>query len=184
MKAPFLIGRAILGGFFLYNGIHHFQEAEMMAGYAKSKNLPMAKAGVMATGAALIVGGASLVTGVKPKYGVAAILGFLGTVTPTIHDFWNAEDPQQKMNDRINFFKNVALAGATLALSGVEEPWPASLPIARSSHFDQTKDYGRSARKYGREKFEDAQELAQKKYSDAEKLGRKAKKSARKWWAA
>ena len=184
MKAAFLIGRTLLGGFFIYNGIHHFQETEMIAGYAKSKNLPMAKAGVLATGAALLVGGASLVTGIKPKYGIAAVVGFLGTVTPTIHDFWNAQDPQQRMNDQINFFKNIALAGATLALAGVEEPWPASIPIAQPSQFDRAKDFGRSAQKLGREKFDDAQKFGREKYADAEKLSRKAKKSARKWWAA
>ncbi len=131
MKAPFVIGRALLGGFFLYNGINHFRQAEALAGYAKSKNLPAAKAGVLASGAMLTFGGASLLLGVKPKVGVAAILGFLGAASPLIHDFWNIEDPQQRQNDLINFSKNMALAGATLALAGVEEPWPVSLSQKR-----------------------------------------------------
>ena len=79
MKAPFLIGRAMLGGFFIYNGIHHFQEAEMMAGYAKSKKLPLPKAAVIGTGVAMVAGGASLVTGIKPKWGSAALIAFLGS---------------------------------------------------------------------------------------------------------
>lgn len=94
MKAAFLIGRAMLGGFFVYNGIHHFQQTDMIAGCAKSKDVPVPKAAVLASGAALLVGGASLITGIKPKYGIAAVLGFLGTVSPSIHDFWNIQDPQ------------------------------------------------------------------------------------------
>jgi putative oxidoreductase len=127
MKVPFLIGRTILGGFFLYNGINHFRQAEALATYAKAKHAPVPKAGVIATDAMLTAGGASLVLGLKPKLGVAAVLGFLAGVSPVIHDFWNVEDPQQRQNDLINFSKNMALAGATLALAGVEEPWPASL---------------------------------------------------------
>lgn len=127
MKAPFLIGRVLLGGFFLYNGINHFRQAEALAGYAKSKNVPAAKAAVIASGTMLTFGGASLVLGIKPKLGIAAILGFLAGVSPIMHDFWNMEDPQQRQNDMINFSKNMALAGAALALAGVEEPWPVSV---------------------------------------------------------
>lgn len=150
MKAPFLIGRAILGGFFVYNGIHHFQETEMMAGYAKSKGLPMAKAGVVASGAALLVGGASLITGIKPKYGIAAVLGFLGAVSPTIHAFWKETDPQQKINDQANFLKNVALAGATLALAGVDEPWEVSVPVLQPSARKKAKKLKNKAKKFGK----------------------------------
>jgi putative oxidoreductase len=127
MKAPFLIGRAILGGFFLYNGINHFRQVEGLAQYAKSKKVPAARAGVIASGALLALGGASLILGLKPKYGAAAAIGFLGSVSPIMHDFWNAQDPQQRQNDLINFSKNLALIGATLALAGVDEPWEASL---------------------------------------------------------
>jgi len=184
MKAAFLIGRTILGGFFIYNGIHHFQQTDMIASFAKSKGLPAPKAAVLATGGALLVGGASLLTGVKPKYGIGAILGFLTAVSPTMHDFWNAEDPQQRMQDQINFAKNIALAGATLALTGVEEPWPVSIPIGQPSQYDRAVKLGRSAQKLGRETLNDAHKLGREKFADAEKLGRKARKSARKWFAA
>jgi len=150
MKAPFLIGRAMLGGFFIYSGIHHFQETEMMAGYAKSKKLPLAKAAVIGTGVAMLAGGASLVTGIKPKWGSAAIIGFLGSTAGLVHDFWNAQDPQQKQNDMINFSKNLALAGAALALAGVDEPWEASVPVLQPSATEQAKRFKNKAKKFGR----------------------------------
>ncbi len=75
----------------------------------------------------LTFAGASLILGLKPKLGAAAAIGFLLGVSPLIHDFWNLEDRQQRQNDLINFTKNLALAGATLALAGVDEPWPASI---------------------------------------------------------
>ena len=146
MKAPFLIGRLIFGGFFLYNGIHHFQERKQMAQYATSKGVPAAEAAVVATGAVLTVGGASILMGVKPKIGTLAILGFLGGVSPVMHNFWKVEDPSQRQGEMINFAKNVAMAGAALALLGVEEPWEASVPIARPRGMDRVRAIGRKLR--------------------------------------
>jgi putative oxidoreductase len=131
MKIPFLLGRIVFGGFFLYNGINHFKQRKSLAEYAKAKNVPLADIAVPATGAALLVGGTSILLGVKPKLGALAIIGFLASVSPTMHDFWKQEDPGQRMNDMINFSKNMALLGAAVALMAVEEPWPASVPVAQ-----------------------------------------------------
>ena len=137
MKAPFVIGRLLFGGYFLYNGINHFMHREMLSQYAGSKNVPKPKLAVSVTGLAMIVGGASILLGVKPKLGTAAILGFLAGVSPTMHNFWTEQDPNQRMNDMINFTKNLALAGGALALMGVEEPWPTSVPVAQRSKLER-----------------------------------------------
>ena len=136
MKVPFLLGRLIFGGFFLYNGINHIKERKSLGQYAQSKNVPQAEAMVVASGAVLIAGGASILLGVKPKFGAAAIAGFLLGVSPVMHDFWKQEDPAQRMNDMINFSKNLALLGGALALMGVEEPWPASVPAAAGDDYE------------------------------------------------
>jgi uncharacterized membrane protein YphA (DoxX/SURF4 family) len=127
MKAPFLLGRIVFGGFFLYNGINHLRKAKSMAPYAESKGIPNGELAVKLSAIPLIVGGASVLLGVKPKLGALAILGFLAGVSPVMHDFWSKEDPNEKMNEMINFTKNLALAGGALALMGVEEPWEASV---------------------------------------------------------
>lgn len=137
MKTPFLIGRLLFGGFFLYNGINHFKQTDTLAQYAGSKNVPAPRLAVTASGIAMIVGGTSILLGVKPKLGTAAILGFLAGVSPTIHDFWRIEDPNQRLNDLVNFTKNLALAGAALTLMGVEEPWPTSVPVAQPSKLER-----------------------------------------------
>jgi hypothetical protein len=64
-----------------------------------------------------------------------------------MHDFWNANDPQQRQNDMINFSKNMALAGAALALSGVEEPWPVSLAQDNRSRLEKVKDFAKRGRR-------------------------------------
>ncbi|HTU45951.1 MAG TPA: DoxX family membrane protein [Bryobacteraceae bacterium] len=126
MKAAFLIGRIVFGGFFLYNGINHFKQKEGLAQYAGSKNVPYPELAVIASGAALAAGGASVILGVKPQVGTLAILGFLAAVSPVMHDFWTAHDPQQQQNEMIHFSKNMALLGAALVLAGIED-WPLSI---------------------------------------------------------
>ncbi len=127
MKAAFLIGRFVFGGFFLYNGINHFKQQKVLAQYAGAKSVPNPEAAVTASGVALTLGGASVILGVQPKLGTLAIIAFLAAASPMMHDFWTAEDPQRRQNDLIHFSKNIALLGAALALAGVEEPWPISV---------------------------------------------------------
>ena len=127
MKLPFLIGRAMFGGFFLYNGINHFLQAKQLSNYAGAKDVPMPDVAVRASGVALLIGGTSILLGLKPKYGAAAIIAFLAAVSPSIHNFWADEDEGQRMHDIVDFSKNLALAGGALALASVEEPWPASV---------------------------------------------------------
>ena len=139
MKTPFLIGRILFGGFFLYNGIHHLIERKNMATYTAQKGVPAPEAAVTLAAVPLIIGGSSLLLGVKPKLGALAILGFLAGVSPIMHDFWRNEDPNERNNNMVSFMKNVALAGGALALMGVEEPWEASVPVARPSLLKRTE---------------------------------------------
>ncbi len=128
MKVPFLIGRLVFGGYFLYNGVNHLLKKDELKEYAASKNVPMPDAAVTVTGLALILGGTSILLGVKPKIGAGALATFLGTVSPVMHDYWNAP-PEKQPDEMINFTKNMALLGASLALLGMEEPWPVSVPV-------------------------------------------------------
>jgi len=143
MKAAFLLGRLIFGGFFLYNGIHHLRERKMLSQYAASRNVPLAEIAVTATGAMLLAGGASILLGIKPKLGALAIIGFLVGVSPTMHDFWNLQDPGQRMNEMVNFSKNMALLGGAVALLGVEEPWPASLASGKTEAPERVRRFAR-----------------------------------------
>ena len=127
MKTPFVLGRLLFGGFFLYNGINHLMQRKNMAAYTASKGVPKPEMAVTASAVPLIVGGTSMLLGLKPKVGAIAILGFLAGVSPIMHDFWRNEDPNERMNNMTSFMKNLALAGGALALLGVEEPWEASV---------------------------------------------------------
>jgi putative oxidoreductase len=135
MRALFVAGRALFGGFFAYNGVNHFQNKQMMTAYAESKGVPSsaAETAIQATGAMLLAGGLSVLAGAKPKQGLAAIVGFLIPVTLQMHRFWEVEDQQQRMNEMVQFAKNVALVGAALMLLQIPEPWPISVDEATAA---------------------------------------------------
>jgi uncharacterized membrane protein YphA (DoxX/SURF4 family) len=139
MKSAFLMGRIIFGGFFVYNGLNHFKQHESLAKYAAAKNVTYPDLAVAATGTALVLGGASIILGVKPKIGAAAIIGFLAAVSPVMHDFWRAEDQEKKMNEMINFSKNMALLGGAAALMAIDEPWSASVPVAQPGKLERLR---------------------------------------------
>lgn len=52
---------------------------------------------------------------------------FLLPVTFMVHTFWKTSDPMEKMSERIQFEKNMALLGAALMLAALSQPWPLSL---------------------------------------------------------
>jgi uncharacterized membrane protein YphA (DoxX/SURF4 family) len=131
MRTLFVLGRAIFGGFFAYNGINHLQHAEGMAQYAAAKGVPAAEQAVQATGALLLVGGLSVMMGIKPRQGLAAIVAFLVPVSLQMHRFWDEQDPAAHQTEMIQFMKNMALVGAALTMMEIREPWPASIDAAR-----------------------------------------------------
>ena len=122
-----LIGRLLFGGLFLYNGINHFMNRAAMVGYAGYKGVPMPSLAIVGSGLWLVISGLSVVMGFRPEIGLVMIVLFLVGVTPVMHNFWAASDPNARLADSINFQKNMAMAGAALVMLAVPRPWPYSL---------------------------------------------------------
>ena len=114
------LGRAIFGGFFLYNGINHLRNVEALEGYAAAKQVEYPHLTVQGSGILMTAAGAALVLGLSPRLGALGVAGFLAAASPKMHDFWNVEDPGQRQSEMIQFSKNIALLGAAIALAGLE----------------------------------------------------------------
>lgn len=127
MNTILVIGRVILGGFFIYSGINHFVRFGMMTQYARTKGVPFPAIAQGMTGLMLLLGGVSIVFGIYPFIGLVLLVAFLVPVSLMIHNFWKLEDPQLRNADKVNFTKNVALLGAVLMLLAMPSPWPLSL---------------------------------------------------------
>lgn len=122
-----LLGRIILGGFFINSGINHFIGYGTMTQYAKMKGVPFPAFSQGAAGMMLVLGGLSIVSGFHPLAGILMLVAFLVPVSLVMHNFWSLEDPQARMADKVNFLKNMALLGALLMLLTLPFPWPLSL---------------------------------------------------------
>jgi putative oxidoreductase len=124
-----LAGRLVFGGYFLYSGISHFLQREMLVEYARHKGVRAPEAAVAGSGLLLLGGGLSLLTGMFPKVGAGLIATFLLGVSPNMHAFWREQEPQTRMNEMVNFTKNMALLGASFLAAAHPEPWPWSVTI-------------------------------------------------------
>jgi len=136
MRALHVIGRAIFGGFFVYNGINHLRNLHGMSQYAGAKGVPAAEQAVRATGVMLLAGGLSIIAGLKPRQGLATVVTFLIPVSLQMHRFWEEADAQKRQTEMIQFMKNMALVGAALTLMHGREPWPASIDSVRNANED------------------------------------------------
>ena len=123
----FLIGRVIVGGFFLMNGFNHFAQLNMLTGYAKSKGIPAPAIAVGGSGVLLFLGGLSLLLGYHPTIGAALLVIFLLSVSFGIHNFWTVQDQQAKQVEMTNFLKNMAILGLLLMTLAIPRPWLMSL---------------------------------------------------------
>jgi uncharacterized membrane protein YphA (DoxX/SURF4 family) len=114
-----ILGRVIFGGYFIYSGINHFMHLKMMAGYAQSKKAPMPQVSIIITGLMLLAGGISYLFNFHVMIGSILLILFLLPASFMMHNYWTIKDPQQKMGEMVNFFKNFALIGALLLMASV-----------------------------------------------------------------
>ncbi len=123
----FLVGRVILGVYYIFNGLNHFSNIKMMSMYVKSKGVPAGQFFVAITGILLILGGSSILTGFQHIIGIALLLTFLIPTTFIMHNFWAVDDANMRMMEMINFTKNLALIGSLLMFLAIPTPWEFSL---------------------------------------------------------
>ena len=127
MEYLFILGRVLLGGYFIKNAYNHLKNTDMLAGYAGSKGVPMPKVAVIMTGLMLLLGGAGILLGVYIECAVFLLAVFLVGVTFKMHRYWEVADPMMRMGENVNFYKNLALLGAVLMLLSIPTPWALSL---------------------------------------------------------
>lgn len=125
--ALFLIGRIVLGLFYLYNASNHILNLKAMSGYTRSKGVPFPTLATLGTGVILLLGGLSVLLGLYPDVGVALLVIFLVPTAFIMHNFWTMSDPQMRMMEMIQFSKDLALAGSALMFLAIPEPWALSL---------------------------------------------------------
>jgi uncharacterized membrane protein YphA (DoxX/SURF4 family) len=134
MRKLFLVGRILVGGYFVYSGVNHFTSLRALSRTVAQKGLPLPQLTVGGGGVLLMIGGASLMLGTLPRLGVGALLVFLIPVTALIHQFWNYDGPRQR-TEIANFTRNLAFIGSALMFLGIPEPWRPNAQLQPAHRF-------------------------------------------------
>lgn len=112
----FLLGRIVLGVFFIMNGRNHLKQKESLIAYAKAKKAPKPDFFVPATGYLMIVGGIGIILWIFKDLVLLALLAFMIPMTIMMHDYWNEKEAGKKATEEIAFMKNMAIVGSLLIM--------------------------------------------------------------------
>ena len=127
MAQAFLLGRILVGCYYLQGAYHHFTAwATCHAPRRRTGSRPR-KSPSSAPACFCWSPGCRSCSGVFPRLGVGAIVLFLVPVTLIMHPFWADRNLAQQQADLINFSKNIGLLGSSLMFLAVPRPWPYSL---------------------------------------------------------
>lgn len=72
---------------------------------------------VRANGAAMVVGGGMIASGLGTRVGAGIVAASLVPTTVAGHAFWEIEDPMQRKMQQVQFVKNVSLLGGLLVIA-------------------------------------------------------------------
>jgi uncharacterized membrane protein YphA (DoxX/SURF4 family) len=131
-----LVGRVLFALIFINSGIAHLTKLNAMTGYAQFKKVPSPKLAVIVTGLMLIIGGLYVALGIFADLGALLLAIFLIVSAFMMHNFWTIQDEQAKQSETINFFKNIALAGAALIIFALVSTGVEFGPEIRGALFD------------------------------------------------
>lgn len=118
MDILILLGRIMFAALFLNSALAHFTQTRTMAGYAASRGVPAAWAATFVGGILLAVGGLSVLLGVWADLGALLLVAFLVPTALFMHGFWR-DGAETRVSEQVQFLKDLALAGAALALAGL-----------------------------------------------------------------
>ena len=100
---------ALIGVFFVLNGLNHLFNTMILEEYAHRQRLPYAKRLVQLSGVLLILGGIAFVI---PATRQAAVIGlgiFLVLAMILIHHFWTDRDRDTRLYEMLHFAKNLLI---------------------------------------------------------------------------
>lgn len=111
-----LVARAFLALIFIVVGVGKIGGWEGTAGYMASKGMPLVPLFLAGTIAVEVLGGLSLLLGLKARWGALVLAAFLVPVTLVFHGFWALEGMERQVQ-MVSFMKNVGLMGGLLLVA-------------------------------------------------------------------
>ena len=122
-RALFLVGRGLLGLYFIVPGISKITGWEGTTEYMAAHGVPLVPVLLVITIIVQIGGGAALLAGYRTQLMAFLLAGLTLIINVVMHDFWNVEDALQQGHETQNFIKNLAIMAGLMYVAGAN---PAS----------------------------------------------------------
>ncbi|MEJ8835716.1 DoxX family protein [Ramlibacter sp. AN1133] len=111
-----LVGRALIALLFVPSGWGKIAGFSGLVGYISSKGVPLPEVCAAIAIATELGLGLLLLVGFKTRWVALLMAIFVLVITPIFHNYW-AVPEAQLMAQKMNFFKNMAIAGGLLAFA-------------------------------------------------------------------
>jgi putative oxidoreductase len=115
-EALVLLGRALMAYLFIPSGWAKLVGFSGTAAYIASQGVPLPEVAAAIAVAGELGLGLLLLLGWRTRWVALGLAAFIAVITPIFHGYWNVPDAQRMMQ-KINFDKNLAIMGGLLALS-------------------------------------------------------------------
>ncbi|WP_411082249.1 DoxX family protein [Streptomyces sp. cmx-18-6] len=145
-----IAGRPLLASMFVVGGVSSLRSPQDVAPVAESVAravtdrvavLPdSTEQLVRLNGAVQVVGGIALGLGRFPRLSALALAATLVPTTLAAHRFWEAEDPSERAQQRVHFFKNLSMLGGLLIATDDTGSRPSLLWRGRHAAHDVRHD--------------------------------------------
>jgi putative oxidoreductase len=112
-----LLGRGLLGIYFILPGVQKISQYEMMTQYMDKHEVPFIQVLLPLTILLQILLGVFLIVGFKAKYAAFFLAGLTLVISIFMHNFWNLHEGGNVQHETQNFFKNMGIMAGLLVLS-------------------------------------------------------------------
>lgn len=112
-----LIGRALLGIYFILPGVQKIPQYEVMTQYMTRHSVPLIDVLLPVTIVLQITLGMFMIIGFKTKHAAFVLAGLTLVISLYLHNFWNLPEGGNVQHETQNFFKNMGIMAGLLVLS-------------------------------------------------------------------
>ena len=118
-RAMLLIGRSLLGLYFILPGISKITGFAGMSEYMAAHGVPFVPVLLVLTIILQLGCGAALVAGWRTQLMAFVLAGLTLVISVFMHNFWGMEEGMERAHEMQNFIKNMAIMAGLLYVAGV-----------------------------------------------------------------
>jgi putative oxidoreductase len=116
-NACLLLGRLLLGLYFILPGLQKITAFDAMSQYMASHNVPFIPVLLVVTIVLQISAGAAIIIGYKARLSAFILAGLTLVISLYMHNFWNLPEGGDVAHETQNFVKNMAIMAGLLMVA-------------------------------------------------------------------